>query len=141
MITHKISDYTYDAKITSIYDGDGKFEVLMTVKVDIGMNEILTRERIEGVRLFNVDTPEVRGEHKRAGIIVRDFVRAFMLGKDVILKTKKDKTGKYGRLLADVIVDDVDLAQLLLDKGYAKPYFGGKKQEWSMEEIDHILFN
>ena len=125
--------YNYNARILSVYDGDGVFHA----KVDMGMNLFQRKD----IRLFGVDTPELRGENKKAGIIVRDFVRELILGEDVIIRTQKDKTGKYGRLLASVIIDDVDLAQLLLDKGYAKAYHGEKKSEWSMGEIDHILFN
>ena len=139
-MVHKITNYTYDARVTSVYDGDGKFGMTLKVQVDIGMKEVLSVERPMSVRLFGVDTPEIRGGNKRAGIIVRDFVRALILNKNVIIHTHKDKTGKYGRLLASVIIDDVDLAQLLLDKGYAKAYHGEKKEEWSMSEIDHILF-
>ena len=123
--------YEYRAKIIDVYDGDGVFDV----EVDMGMNLFQRKD----IRLYSVDTPELRGEHKKAGRIVANFVTDLILGKQVIIRTKKDKTGKYGRLLADVIIDDVDLAQLLLDKGYAKAYHGGKKEEWSMGEIDHIL--
>ena len=123
--------YEYNAKIISVYDGDGVYDA----EIDMGMNLFQRKD----IRLFGVDTPEMRGEHKKAGKVVRDFVRNLILNKAVLIITQKDKTGKYGRLLASVIIDDIDLAQLLLDKGYAKAYHGGKKQEWSTIEIDHIL--
>ena len=125
--------YEYNAKILSVYDGDGVFDA----EIDMGMNLFQRKD----IRLFGVDTPEMRGEYKEAGKVVRDFVRNLILNKTVLIITQKDKTGKYGRLLASVIIEDMDLAQLLLDKGYAKAYHGGNKQEWSMGEIDNILFS
>ena len=129
--------YVYKAKILSVYDGDGVFDA----EIDMGMN---LKQR-KDIRLYGVDTPEMRGEQHRAGTVVRDFVRELILGKDVVVKTKKDKSGKYGRLLADITISPLsvtsgtDLGQILIEKGYAKPYFGGKKEGWSMEEIDKIL--
>ena len=92
------------------------------------------------VRLYGVDTPELRGKQKLAGRKVRDFVRASILDKEVILYTHRDKSGKYGRLLADIKFDNKkDLSKLLIKKGYAKAYFGGKKEPWTQEELDFIL--
>jgi len=125
--------YTYKATVLSVYDGDGSFDVL----VDMGMN--LTRRK--SVRLYAVDTPEIRGAQKHAGVVVRDYVRKLMLDKEVLLTTKKDKTGKYGRLLADIDIGGLDLGELLVSQGYAKPYFGGKKQPWAEEELNNILSN
>jgi len=38
--------------------------------------------------------------------------------------------GKYFRIVADVYIDGKSLAQMLLTKGLAKVYDGGKKSEW-----------
>jgi endonuclease YncB( thermonuclease family) len=129
--------YRYKAKILSVYDGDGTFDA----EVDMGMNLFQRKD----LRLYGCDTPEMRGSQHRAGVIVRDFVRDLILNKTVIIRTHKDQTGKYGRLLVDIIIHPLSinsgnsLAQILIDKGYAKPYFGGKKEEWSVNEIDKIL--
>ena len=124
--------YKYLATITSVYDGDGAYEC----NIDMGMKLYLKKQ----VRLYGVDTPELKGKQKIAGRKVRDFVRACILDKDVILYTKKDKSGKYGRLLADIKFDDNrDLSELLLQKGYAKVYLGGKKEPWTKEELDFIV--
>ena len=124
--------YEYKAKILSIYDGDG----VMDAEVDMGMNLFQRKD----IRVYGIDTPEIRGEQHDAGIIVRDYVRKLILNKEVILTTQRDKTGKYGRLLASIQIGNSDLGEHLLAMGYAKPYDGGKKDEWSMEEIDKIIF-
>ena len=126
--------YKYLAKITSVYDGDGSYDSV----IDLGMRMYMQKQ----VRLYGVDTPELRGNHKEAGRKVRDFVRELILDKEVILYTQRDKSGKYGRLLASIKFDNkIDLAKLLLEKGYAKEYLGGKKEGWSREELDYILEN
>ena len=122
--------YTYKAKVLRVYDGDGVFDI----EIDMGMNLFQRKD----VRLFGVDTPEIRGHQRNAGLVVRDFVRYLILGKDVIIVTKKDKTGKYGRLLADILINDESLASILLKLKLAKPYGGGKKDLWSMEELEYI---
>lgn len=122
--------YEYKAKILSVYDGDGVYHA----NVDMGMN-LFQRKSL---RLYGVDTPEIRGTHKDAGYVVRDVVRIIIQDKDIIIKTHKDKTGKYGRLLVDIIIDDMNLSDYLISIGYAKEYFGGKKPEWTEEELKYI---
>lgn len=125
--------YEYRAEITKVYDGDGSFNAT----VDLGM----TVKLFKSIRLFGIDTPEVRGSSKEAGYIVRDFVRSLILNKEVIIKTERDSTGKYGRLLATITtLDGINLNQTLLDLGYAKPYDGGSKSGvWSENDYTKII--
>lgn len=126
--------YKYLAEVKSVYDGDGAYDCI----IDMGMKMYVDKQ----VRLFGVDTPELRGKQKEAGRKVRDFVRECILGKKVVLHTQKDKSGKYGRLLANIKFDDnKDLSKLLLKKGYAKKYLGGKKEPWTQKELAFILEN
>jgi len=123
--------YEYNAVIDSIYDGDGSFGSV----VDLGMGIYLHKK----IRLFGVDTPEMRGEQHDAGQVVRDFVRKLALGKKVVIKTQKDATGKYGRLLAEISIEyngeHIDLSELLVQQGFAKRYYGGKKELWTPQEL------
>ena len=129
--------YEYKALITSVYDGDGAFEAV----IDLGFNIQMEKT----VRLSGVDTPELRGEQYEAGKKVRDFVRSLILDKYVTIRTYKDHSGKYGRLLADIQISPVeftaqnDLGELLISMGYAKPYSGGKKDPWTKEELNKII--
>jgi len=126
--------YKYLATVTSVYDGDGAYECT----IDMGMKLFVEKQ----VRLYGIDTPELRGKQKIAGRKVRDFVRECILGKEVVLHTKRDKSGKYGRLLAIIKFDtNKDLAKVLMKKGYAKEYLGGKKEPWSNKELEFILNN
>lgn len=107
--------YVYYANIIYVYDGDS-----CTAKIDLGFNLNMTVK----LRLMYIDTPELRGDELEEGRIVRDIVREMILDKDVIIRTHKDSTGKYGRYLAEIFVDGINLNIWLLENGYAKPYMG-----------------
>ena len=106
--------YTYKAKIIAVYDGD-----TVTAIVDLGF---LHSQEMK-LRLYGIDTPELRGAEKVEGKKVRDIVRSLILDKEVIIRTYKDKQGKYGRYLGDIVLEDgLNLNQWLIDNGHAKPY-------------------
>jgi micrococcal nuclease len=105
--------YEYNAKILEVYDGD-----TFTALVDLGFN-IHFRFKI---RLAGVDTPEVRGEERSEGLVVRDAVRTLIHQKDVRIIVHKQ--GKYGRYVAEVFVTMMDtemnLSEYLVSMGMAK---------------------
>ena len=74
------------------------------------------------VRLLGIDTPEIRGKERLDGLIARDRLRELIDGKDIIIVTHKDRGGKYGRLLATIYLDGVDINQQLVDEGLAEVY-------------------
>ena len=106
--------YQYKATVTKVYDGD-----TITVDFDLGFGIKLKKQTI---RLLGINTPEVRGAQKADGIISRDALRQRILAKQVIIKTSKDKKGKYGRWLGEVFMDDENINQWLLTEGYAQAY-------------------
>lgn len=110
-------NYIYTAKIVSVYDGD-----TMTAEVDLGFNVKMKMK----LRLAEINTPELRGEEKEAGIVARDYVRELVLGKEVIFESVKDKSGKYGRYLAKIYVDTEEgqlyLNDHLIQEGMAERY-------------------
>jgi len=107
--------YTYDVKVVSVYDGD-----TITVNVDLGFK--IWANKIK-VRLWGINTPEIRGgtaETKARGKMVTEYVRDLILDKEVVMKSLGQ--GKYGRWLALIYIDGVELNQHLVDKGYAVEY-------------------
>jgi len=104
--------YTYKAVITSVYDGD-----TVTADVDLGFRVWIRGEKL---RLHRIDAPEVRGVERPLGLISRDWLREKVLGKDVIIKTQKDKRGKYGRYLVDIILDGKNVNDWLVEEGLAE---------------------
>jgi micrococcal nuclease len=110
--------YEYRARYVGNYDGD-----TIDLEVDLGFN---IRHTIR-VRLADVNTPELRGgtkESKELAIEARDFVEE-TLGNDheLIVRTEKDRKGKYGRYIARIEVDgEFDLGEELLKLGLATKY-------------------
>ena len=113
--------YEYNAKITSVYDGD-----TCTAEVDLGF-EIKFKIK---VRFYGIDTAELRSrdpKEKVSAYEARDYVRSRILDKNVVIRTYKDKKGKYGRYLGEILVineanDLISLNQELIKLGYAKIY-------------------
>jgi micrococcal nuclease len=106
--------YTYKAKVIKVYDGD-----TITVEVDLGFSFKFTNS----FRLLRINCPEVRGESKEEGLKSRDRLRELIMEKEIIIKTQKDNTEKYGRYLAEVylIIDDkeININDLLVTEGLA----------------------
>lgn len=107
--------YEYKARYVSAYDGDS-----VRLDCDLGFN-IWMKNQV--IRLYGIDTPELRGKDREEGLKARDYVRERLTECDeLIIKTHKDKKGKYGRWLAEIYVDGVNLNQELVKEGMAKEY-------------------
>ena len=79
------------------------------------------------VRLYGVNTPEIRGvgdEEKKKGLDARDWVRERVLDKIVWIECYKFE--KYGRLLCDVYLDDSfegpTLSDMIITEGLGVPF-------------------
>ena len=105
--------YNYRAKIIAVYDGD-----TVTAQVDLGFLHF----QVMKLRLYGIDTPELRGEERERGLVVRDIVREMILDKEVEIDSYKDKQGKFGRYLATIKLGDININQWLIDNGHAVPY-------------------
>lgn len=119
-------------EVVSIYDGDTFFVDLPGVRPIFG-------KRI-GVRIKGIDTPEIRADkdlskedQERVKEIARQ-AKMFLVEKlrsAKVVEIKNVERGKFFRISADVYVDGVDVAELLLKEGLAKEYDGtGKKPKW-----------
>tara|TARA_A100001515_G_scaffold144015_1_gene146801 strand:- start:2304 stop:2627 length:324 start_codon:yes stop_codon:yes gene_type:complete len=106
--------YEYSATVVKVYDGD-----TITVDIDLGFGIVLRKQKI---RLYGVNTPEVRGEEKELGKKVRDLLREKILGETIIVKTIKDKKGKYGRWLGTIFHQEENINDWLLNEGHALPF-------------------
>ena len=104
--------YYYKADVIKVYDGD-----TITVNISLGMGVWLYKQKI---RLYGINAPEMRGPEKVEGKKSRDWLRERILGKEIILKTIKDKTGKYGRLLGEIWFENENINDLLVENGMAK---------------------
>jgi len=85
-----------------------------------------------GVRLSGIDTPEKIGKclkEKQLALLARDFLRSQLIGATVTIQhVFRDK---YFRLEGIVIANGVNVNQLMIEKGYAVPYYGsGPRHDW-----------
>ena len=103
--------FEYRAKIIKVYDGD-----TVTAEIDLGFNVKVT----EKIRLFGINAPEVRGPEREKGIKSRDALRQMILGKEVELRTIKDRKGKYGRYLGNILLANILINEWLIREGHAK---------------------
>ena len=108
--------WTYYATVTKIVDGD-----TIDVRVDLGF-KISFEQRL---RLARIDTWEVRGSEREQGLIAKARVEELTpVGSQVVIRTEKDKTGKYGRYIAEVYYLDGEeygnLTDLLITEGHGE---------------------
>lgn len=117
--------YEYACSVDRVVDGD-----TCDVVLDLGFN-ILHKCR---VRLYGIDTPESRTrdkDEKARGFLAKDYLKnAIESGEKVVIQTKlKDSKGKFGRVLGDVVVDDVNINQSMIENHHAVAYFGQSKDD------------
>ena len=111
--------YKYQATIKRWVDGD-----TVDVDIDLGFGLIYSNQRI---RLYGIDAWESRTrdlDEKEKGLAATAFVNEMApVGTQVTIITYKE--GKYGRILAEVFLDeDTNLNKLLTEKGHAERYEG-----------------
>ena len=105
------------------YDGDTITFNLPTLHPIIGKNISL--------RVNGIDAPEIRGKCAKEiynAEQARDMVSDILKDAGQIA-LKNLKRGKYFRIVADVYVDEENLAVMLVEAGVAIPYSGGKKSK------------
>ena len=105
--------YEYKATLKKVVDAD-----TIDVIVDLGFS-ISTNLRL---RLARIDAWEIRGEERVKGLKAKEFVIK-NLPEEFTIKTQKDKKGKYGRYIAEIIYnDDINLNDELIKEGHATLY-------------------
>ena len=117
----------YDVDILRVIDGD-----TVAYKAPF-LPDPLKKEL--SIRIYGVDTPEkgfrakCESESKR-GEAASNFTKSLVetAKKKQIILLEWDKYG--GRVLGDIILDGQSLRKLLIDKGYAREYYGEAKQSW-----------
>ena len=123
--------YEYRCTVTRVVDGD-----TVDAEIDLGF-DIVFKSRI---RLFGVDTPESRTrdlDEKARGKLAGKFLSDAILHADnLVIQTKLDKKGKFGRVLGVIVADDVDLNQEMINQNLAVAYSGQSKDDI---EAAHML--
>ena len=119
--------YEYRCKVVKIIDGD-----TVDVDIDLGFGVWMHKER---VRLYGIDTPESRTrdlEEKKYGLSAKAFLTGMLDDPaGIILKTHKDATGKFGRILGELWrttnYADQSINDYMVEKHHAAAYMGQSK--------------
>ena len=108
-------------KVVKVYDGD-----TITIASQLPGSSTLYRFSI---RLAGIDTPEIKSHNpveKERAIYVRNQLHDLLFGKIICLTNISME--KYGRVLADIYLDDLHVNEYMIRQKYAYKYNGGKKQ-------------
>ncbi len=117
----------YDLKIMRVIDGDTvEFEAPFLV-------DPLPKKL--SIRVWGVDTPEksFRAKCEKEAAMGAE---ATQFTKDLVANAKTTQISIYewdkfgGRVLGDVLIDGQSLTKMLIEKGYAREYYGDAKESW-----------
>lgn len=115
-------------KVIKVYDGD---TITIASKLPNSVEPIYRFS----VRLNGIDSPEIKAHgqaEKELAKKSRDALSNLIMDKKITLKNQT--TEKYGRILADVYLDDLCVNEWMLKNNYAMKYDGGTKtrpDEWN----------
>jgi micrococcal nuclease len=121
--------YEYNCEVKRIVDGD-----TVDVVIDLGF-DIHYSSR---VRLYGIDTPESRTRNKDEkvrGLMSKKYLTDALSKGQVVIKTHKDKKGKFGRVLGEMYVAEKNINLMMVDDHLAVKYKGQNKKEIEKEHI------
>ena len=130
---HVQDPFLYRCVIQRIVDGD-----TVDIDIDLGFGIWLRKER---VRVAGIDTPEKRTRDKIEKMFgLAATAKAHTLipeGSECIVRTRRDKAGKYGRTMGDFVMTDGRLyTEVMVETHHAVPYEGQAKAD---VEVAHLV--
>ena len=125
-------DKVFKAKCIKVYDGD---TITAAINVFGGFYKF-------SIRMDGYDAPEIkpkkenpgREEEKKWAKKSKEYLSGLVLNKMVELHCKD--YDKYGRILAEVTINEESINKLMLKNGYCRQYSGGKKEEWDFSKFE-----
>ena len=123
---HVQDPFLYRCVIQRIVDGD-----TVDIDIDLGFGIWLRKERI---RIAGIDTPEKRTRDKVEKVFgLAATAKAHELipeGSECIIRTRRDRAGKYGRTMGDFVLEDGRLyTNIMVETHHAVPYEGQSKDD------------
>lgn len=109
--------YEYRARIIRVIDGD-----TVEAEIDLGFHVTFTAT----LRLTGINAPETRGTERPQGLAATRCLESLLDDltgetRELIIRTQRDLTGKYGHYLAELIAGEVNLNHTLVAAGHAVP--------------------
>ena len=127
LIRLAIAMYEYTCEVKRVVDGD-----TVDVVIDLGFS-ILYSTR---VRLYGIDTPESRTRNKDEkvrGLLSKDYLKEWLDQGGVIIRTYRDKKGKFGGVLGEMVVGGRNINLLMVEENLAVKYQGQSKDDIKKE--------
>jgi len=112
-----------EGHVVKVYDGD---TITIASKMPYSYESPMYRF---SVRLLGIDTPEIKGKSESERAVAkqaRDELTTLLMHQTVTLKNVQ--TEKYGRILADVYLQELHINNWMIEKRYAVAYDGKTKQ-------------
>ena len=106
--------FDYAAHVLKVIDGD-----TIEVVIELGFGLVLKKR----LRLLRVNTSELKSDdpaEKSKAVKAKDALTKLLLNKEV--KIHSEKFDSFGRYLAEVWIDDLNVNDWLLQNDLAKPY-------------------
>ncbi len=118
------------ARVSSIYDPD-------TITIVFPMLGKFIKLK---VRLSGIDAPELKSKIKAESDVCKKGIEQMnkLIG-DKVIRVQLDDFDKYGRVLARVYTLDenpICINDYLIEYQYVRKYDGGKKEEWTQNQLD-----
>ncbi len=111
-------DNLYPAKVERVVDGD-----TIIVSLSRGLDVVLEHQWI---RLYDMNAWETKGEEKEKGLKAEEYLEERLKERKMEVEIRpewgQNGKGSFGRWLAIVYVDGVDINFELIEKGYAVKY-------------------
>jgi len=111
-----------EGQVIKVYDGD---TITIATKLPYPTSPLYRFP----VRLNGIDCPEMKGktdDEKTIALLAKKELESLAMHKVVRLKNLQNE--KYGRVLADVYIDDIHLNRHMLSKKLAVAYDGNTKK-------------
>ena len=109
-------------KVAKVYDGD-----TFTIVTKLYSTEPVYQFQ---VRINGIDTAELKGTTdnvKKMSLLAKEKLSEQILNK--IVRLENISYDKYGRILADVYINDIHINKWMIDNHLALSYDGGHKQD------------
>lgn len=128
LVFFALSAQAEQVTVLRVLDGD-------TVVIDYQCSPLLPGESLS-IRLAGIDTPESHTNLAKcetelvAGVMAGDFLKnALPVGTPVLLEVIGPD--KYScRMVGRLSFGGIDISQMMIDAGFARPYDGGAKSSW-----------
>ena len=113
--------YYYAVEILRVVDGD-----TVDVRIDLGF-DVWHKCR---VRLMGINAPESRTrdkEEKKRGLAAKEWLSKEIYDAVDPIELKSHGKGKFGRILGELFINNININELMVNSGHAVKYDGGKR--------------